>query len=486
MGNQKLPINDAPYYNADPVANALDPADAYNCYFEPSPGLGFVTRCRPGLHLFADTATGAQGDGLFYWEDAGLVLAVSGGKLFSVSSAGACTDMTTDALVSGTPAIFAAGQNTDSTPYLYVANGKLAKLESATATTAYPLDANTPNPCTHVAWINSRYIANIGSSNKWCFTDTNPLTGLIENDYWSASENPLSCDAKGDNLDAIFAAWQDIYAWGSGGCEVWQDDGVTPFSPIPSAFAEIGLEAKYSIVFANNTVFAVCVVDGKRCVVSVEGRSPQIISEPIANVLMGMSTVSDAVGFLVNVSGMTLYVLQFPTAGQTWAWDFKNKTWSRWSTYDSAENEHDQFIGMYSCYVKDWNKTLMQSRVDGKIYVVSRDYHDDEGIELRVVRRTPWLDWGEGSKMKRSLALSVRYKRGHVAAGVLSVRWADNGSDTWSPYVELPLSPMGDRFFSYELKQMGTYITRRYEFSMTDDAEMVLVSATENVIGLLR
>lgn len=238
---QPLPINEKPYYNTDASANTIAANAMYDCYLEPVPGVGLVTRRRPGLVLFCDLGTASPGQGLYWWDAKQKLLAVSDGKIYEVSSSGTATQLTGITLNDGTPVIFAAGQSLDSTPWLYMANGILAYTLNATSATK-PADSNAP-PATHVAWINGRFVANNPNTNQFYFTDTNPDTGLIENDYWSSTDNPVTCEARGDNLNALLTAWQEIYAWGSEGLQIFQDDGVTPFSNIPGAFAEIGIEA---------------------------------------------------------------------------------------------------------------------------------------------------------------------------------------------------------------------------------------------------
>ena len=131
-----LKLNTPPYYNNDQIANSLDPDDIFNVHLAGVPQVGLSVARRPGLKDFADTATGVQGDGLFYWEAKNLLVAVSGGSVFTVSSTGVCTDITTDSLVAGTPVTFADGQKLDSTPVLYMANGALVYSDDGGVTTA--------------------------------------------------------------------------------------------------------------------------------------------------------------------------------------------------------------------------------------------------------------------------------------------------------------------------------------------------------------
>jgi hypothetical protein len=474
----KLKFNDKPYYNADQIANSIEPDDIFNCYFDQSPEIGLTMRRRPGLSEFANLATGSRGQGIYEWEAKGIVLAVSNGRTYRLEENGTFADITTAVLNSEIPVKFAAGSKLDGTPWLYMANGKLVYSDDG-ADTMYPTDANTPSTADHVVYLNLRFLANRPGTNQFLFTDTDPGTGALEPDYWSSSDNPLTCEARGDDLAAMTEFLQEIYNWGTESQEVWQDDG-SPFAPIPQAASRIGIEAPHSIIQADNTLFALCVVDGIRTVVKMAGRTPQIVSNPIENVLSDYGTVSDAIGSLISVGGVHIYLLQLPSAGKTWAYDIKSDVWSPWGTWDEATGTMGQFIGQHSCYVKSWNKHLIMSKTDGKIYEFDRTVYEDDENLVKTYRRTAWEEHDTGAR-KRIPRLRIKIKTGATVTGAAFLRWADDGAEEWSPYMELSLHPKGKRNFIIDLPQMGIYNSRRYEISITDDADLAFIWADETV-----
>lgn len=339
---------------------------------------------------------------------------------------------------------------------------------------------NVP-PATHVAFLKSIFLANNPGTNQFLFTDTNPNTGLVDNAYWASTDNPLTCDAKGDNLLALTVAWQEIYAWGSSGLEIWQNDGQTPFSPIPGAFSEGGIEAPYSVVVADNTVFALMNIGGARVVAKFSGRAPVVCSEPIGRILAEMEDVSDATGCLVNVGGVPLYLLTFKAANQSWAYDYKNDVWVRWGYW--YEGEHQRFLGSYSTFAKGWGKHLIMSRIDGKIYEMDRSTFDDDGREMVSYRRTGWMNHGTYNR-KSCDQLYVKVKAGASNTTSLLLRWRDEGREEWSKFMELKLSPVGKRDFISKNNRFGIYRSRQYEFRISDGADLVLVGADAELTGL--
>ena len=696
MATTPLPLNERPYYNTDSIANSIAADSMFDCFLEAVPGLGFVTRRRPGLKEFTDTGTSKPGDGLFYWEAKGILIAVSNGSVYNVTEDGTCTVLTGAALSgAGLPATFADGQDKDGNPWLYIADGTLIyttdglvkihpeymgnKLITAnhigfdtvatgaswtlstthgptvadavlvhftnvspndySATTAvitgtdiynvaqtetvtlpqstgavsstnyyktvtsivpssdikgtpsvdgfksgatgstWPLTVTTPAdllahlvtitnnsttdysdktatitgtdifgstqteivylpagslsvvltkyfatvttvnpsasvgtdtmdigwsavgiqigwteqsieltssnvpPATHVAFIKGSFLANYPGTNSFLFTDVSPVTNMMDTAYWGSVDNPLTCDAKGDNLLAIFAAWQELYACGSQGNEIWQNDGVTPYSPIAGAFSEGGIEAPYSFVVADNTVFMLSVIAGTRVVVKLQGRAPVVISDPIARILSEMEDVSDAIGDLIGVGGLAMYLLTFPSAKQTWAYDYKNDVWVRWGYWDAESGLHNHFIGQHATYVKKWNKHLIQSRLDGKIYELDRNTFDDDGAEMVSYRRTGWINHGTYNR-KVCDQFYVKCKAGMSNIGTLLVRWRDEGREEWGAWVDIPLQPVGQRDFIAKTNRFGMYRSRQYEFRLSDNADLVLVGVDTELRGL--
>ena len=477
-----LPINEKPFYNTDAIANSIAADDMYDCYLEQVPGLGFVTRRRPGLLPFANVNTGFPGDGIFWWDAAQKCIAVSGGRIFNVAKDGSFTEITGSSCNPGVPVIFSDGQQLDGTPFLYMASGKLVYSING-ANTVAPTDPNTP-AATHVDYIDSRFIANMPGTSRFLATDTNITTGLLDNTYWSSTFNPFRNTARGDYIKALRACWEEIYAWGSLQLEVWQDDFVTPFSTIPSAQAEIGLESPYAICRTESTLFAVCVMDGKRCVVKLIGRQPEIISEPIASILSSMPTVSDAIGDLINVGGVNLYMVSFPSANQSWVYDHKADVWCRWGFYTGDASARDRFLGQHVCYCKPWNMELIQSRIDGTIYQLSRTALDDAGNLMVPYRRTGWIKPSAvpaGGFMaistdhrKRCEQLYIKGKPGLPGAGtLLMMRYRDDGRNEWSTWTELQFTTESIE----RLTRQGTFRTRQYEFRFPSGTDTVLVSA---------
>lgn len=486
-----LPIR-KPTYNVEPEAKVLVIDEARDCHYENVGDGKYCIRRRPGRSLFSninETAVYSNGllktgQGLFWSDRLAAAFAVANGKLFKIDSTGTPTQLTGATLNTITRVIFAEAQDLSLNPFIYLAHGGTLRYTNGT-TLSTPSDAGVPTAATFVASLNNRIIANNGGQD-FLITATNPATGFLDPFYWSMTGNPWRAALKADVLKALHTAWTEICLWGTQSIEYWQEDGTTPISPLVGATTEAGIEAEYSIVQADDAWFALCTLGGqfntKRSVIRLQNHSVQITSNDIDRELQDMTTVSDANGFLCFVGGLNLYVLCFPTAGQTWAYDIKEKMWIRWGAWNSPFSRYDMFPAVASCYAKAWNKHLVQG-TDGNVYTFNRDLYKDSDSTIRTLIRTGWIDHGTWRR-KRSNRLLIKVKAYRPGDAKFLVRWRDDGRPEWGNYQEISLKSTDEQTHNSTLTQMGMYTTRQYEFMMTDDADLALMGLQEDVTEL--
>lgn len=462
-----------PYYNIDPVSKSIVGDALFDGYRNEADA--FCSRF--GLTEFVDLGTKKPGDGLFWWDKTGMVLAVSGGRAFSISQNGTITELPGGDFTEGTTAIFSDGQKVDNSAFLYVCNG--GKLNYSTGGNFTQAPSPAPQRSTHVVYNGLRFLANEAGTARFSFTDVNPSTGEFDPTYWDAIENPLTSDARGDNVSGIFQAWDDIAVWGSEGREIWQTTGTEP--PLQSrlgSFCEAGLIAPYSVKKADNTFFALCSIDGKPAVVRLAGNDPLIISLDIEKVLDGFSVVSDAIGDIVSAGGQSFYILTFPTEGQTWVYNIKKTEWYCWSRWNDFDSDRETFIGRHFIWAKAWGKHLCMSRIDGKIFEVDVDATSDDGDTIRSEYQSGNLDGGTSKrKTLPMLRIMCRRAQGTISGNepVIIFRYRDNGSQEWKNERQVSLGKQGQYEFYRTLHNLGMFRSRQFSIILTDAAKLEFV-----------
>lgn len=470
-----------PYYNVDSSANTVATEEAWNVYFEPLPQGGYAVRRRPGLTLLNRPTLTAAGDGI-YWSDRTQVLyIVNAGVVFKKVAYNSNIIAIDSIGNNGYSVVFAEGQMLDtSNGVLYFSNGgALNYLDMATDTISAAVSSPATN--TFVAMMNNRFYCNdTGATTNQDFyiTDVDPAGVVDETLFWAAATNPWKAEQKPDPIIGIYTGWNEVYVWGTSACEVWQEDGVGPISPLVGSLMEIGLAAPYSVQKANNTFYALTTVGDKRAVVTIAGRGPNVISEPIARQLQSYRYVFDAIGMMCFAGGLNMYILSFPTEGVTWAYDIKTECWSQWSSWDLKNGQHLMFDKHYSTYAKTWNAHLMLS-TSGYLYEVTRDSYTDAGAPIRSSIRTGWIDHGTWDR-KRCDQLIVKLK-GYLSSDAKVLMYIrSDGQPEWSVPIEIDIQAGEQNEHFCKLNRMGTYRSRQYEFVMTDAQDLALIGMEED------
>ena len=429
------------------------------------------TRKRPGLESLVDLGAGTNQrvEGLYWWAENGYVIAVAGGNIYKVTySAGTATvtDLTGDALTANIPVTFA----TDGTYVFIAADGRVV-YTNGTASTAFLADADAPTSVSHVAFVDGYLIANDAGTNQAAFSSPTDRLAWDPVDYLSAAGD-------GDNIVAVKVLNREIYFFGPKSFEIWENDGTSPFARIPGGFREWGCVAANSIVQIDDGLVW---LDNERHFRAFAGSQSQIISSPYDKDIETYSTVSDCVAHKVEISGQRFLVFVFPAESKTLAYNTKLQEWSEWCEWDSANFQYTRWRGQSTVRAIDWGVHLVGSRMDSTLYLMSEDYYDDAGTEIRVKRLTGHVDHGL-LRRKRSNEIRLRVKRGAVdlsADPVVMIRWRDNGG-SWSNLHHMSLNSIGERDFIARIQRSGIYRARQYEITATDAAPIIFGKAEED------
>jgi len=472
-----VPLKFAPYFaNVDEIAlTGGSTAALRDGFFIVNKATGERTWYRrPGLASHIDLGTAKPVDGLYWWQKAGVMVAVSDGRMFKVTAnTGTVTEISgTDALQKLVRPTFA----TDGTNLLSANGGKI--MATTGSTKAFLTDGDAPQACTHVAWLDTYFLANNVGSDAFNYT-------LVGNnpDNWNALDFEVAMTSPDDTV-ALLVDNGEIVMAGRNSVEVYYNDAVSPFSRNDSATMNRGCLAPYSFIKALGGWIW---LNETREVVTPNGRTPVSISESIATVLQGLETVSDAKADTFTIAGQTFYMLSLPTEGRTLVLNLTSGEWvGEWGYYTGGS--YQRWLGNCYAYSPTWNQHMVGSRVDGKIYLMNTTYNDDAGTEIRSLLRTGNINHGTDAK-KRASRLILKFKRGTMEGSpVISIRWKDNGLSEWSSEVfkDVSAGSIGETQCVVDLRQLGTYRQRQYEIVMTDAAPLVFMGAEETVEVLAR
>jgi hypothetical protein len=467
-----------PFWSSDTISNDQLATALYDGMLETA-GDKLVLRRRPGLEAVFSTGATDEIQGMHFISRSNQLLVAAGGKLY-VASGSSSPTVIYSALATGVRVIFAEGQQLDSTPIVYIADGGTLKYYiPGTSTVTVPSDVLTPSQATYVTWFANRFWANEKNTNWLWGTGVNPSSGLMDNTYWSSTYNPFVAEYKADTLDYLGVLGREMYVWGQEGLEVWQEDGVTPIVPIPSAAVDVGLMAPYSVSITSSLMFALVTYRGQRCVVQIQNRTPQIISDSIARQLGEYSTIADAIGYHVTNRGVEFYVLSFPTEGEAWAYDIKGQYWARWGNWNADTGEYDNFIGCCSAYNNISGDYYVGSNFTGKIYRFQRNTYTDDSETIRTEYQTAWIDWQTYFRRKAGKQFFIKSKNAEITTNTLILRYRDDGRDDWSNDIPLDATRQGQGDFLHKLNRGGMYRARQYGIVYTDPYDLCVTEIQE-------
>lgn len=181
-----------------------------------------------------------------------------------------------------------------------------------------------------------------------------------------------------DPLVTLVVNRHEILLLGTLKSEIWYDAGNAqfPFAELPGAYVEFGCAAPFSPAhFDINVYWLAQSLEGQGLVMRQRGYLTQRVSNhplefAIQKMLAAGTTVSDAIGMVVQQAGHAWYILAFPSGNQTWAFDESTEEWHQlaWTDANGLLQRHrancaafingQNVVGDWqngTLYALDWN-----------------------------------------------------------------------------------------------------------------------------------
>jgi hypothetical protein len=424
---------------------------------------------RPGLTQWIDLGTNAPIDGCYWFDKQQCALVVSAGRVWKITdSAGTITELTgSTALVKSSSVTFA-----DDGVRVAMANGaNIVYTDLSTLTTAA---SNWPTRVTHVAYLDKYLLANNVGTGQCQFSVLGDITTCNAADYFEAESDP-------DNLVAMKVAYREVCLVGRQSVEFWVDDGTTPFSRIDGSAQPFGTEAPYSLAQIGGTWIW---LDHTRRLATMQGRQVVNVSSPYDRVIQRMISVNDAVGYVVSIDGYPIYVLNFPTARQTLAYNYVTQQWHKWGYWDTTTANYQRYRGLSYCFARAWNTHLVGDYANGILYKADPLTYTDNGNPIRTLLRTGHISHG-ADFTKRSNIFRLKCKRGAGNAAVadpqIMLRRRINNKAQWHNERWKSLGQAGQHELFIDWRRNGIYKTCQYEIVHSDNSAFVITGAQENI-----
>lgn len=334
----------------------------------------------------------------------------------------------------------------------------------------------SPPFASHVVANASRLLANDTAVLTSRISVSDVATGTVTyagHETWTFGVGDASfftAESRPDKVVALVDSTNEIFVFGETSLQTWGPDPSLVYAP--HSTLEVGCAAPYSIIKADETL---AWLDDQRRFVMSEGRSLKVISEPIADTLLGIGTISDCFGFRVHRGFLDAMVWVFPTDGRTFVFQ-KGAGWGQWSGWSDALGTWTPTTITGFTQRTGYPENLVCTSA-GTILAFDMDTPTDGGARVVARVETGYLNQSTDLR-KHCQCVRLVFRRdtfpgspGQV--GYLGFR--DSPSEEWR---RVPVE-LQEGQSVVELRSLGVYRRRQWFFEFSGTTEVVLAGATE-------
>ena len=446
-------------------AVTADQERTINWYVEPQESPGATTRATlyptPGV---ATIATFGDSPGRAHFYENGREFAIEGSTFYEVDSIGTITTHGTVALDSDPATI---SSNGDGGNELFITSGG----------NGYLFDRTTDTLSTIAALSG---IADMGSFLEGYFlaldrsTSTLYISNLFDGTTWDTGLDFAQRSIASDPWISMAVHNRFLWLFGEATSEIWYNSGGTfPLSFHPSGFMPYGIAANYSAAIGGNSIFWLATSrSGENYVLRAQGFEPQVISKfAVQNEIDGYDKIEDAQSFCYTDRGHTFFVLSFPAADITWAYDTRTDSWAERATWISENSEWEAWRPRWYAYAFGEQRILDAG--GGAIYRMGSDvFTDVDGREIRRVRRAP-CPYNENKRLfyhefQLDLEPGLGLVSGQGSDPTVMMRMSNDGGKTWGNERTASAGAIGEYKTRVNWHRLGMSRRRVFEVSVTD------------------
>ena len=334
-----------------------------------------------------------------------------------------------------------------------------------------------PQTFGQLAYIDGMILTNEPGTRRWWYSDILAATTWPATSFYTA-------EARADQLLTILTDHREIWLPGTQSLEIWHPTGdvLSPFARSSTVFLEQGIETPWTVDALDNTIFWLGGTSrGEGPVWAARGYEPQRISSHALETAMGrMETLANARSWTARQGGHAWYGLDFPTGGQTWAYDTSTAAW-----LELAALADDGSLLPYPCWTHcmAFAEHLWGDRDTGRLYIWDEEYHY-YGMQTRLCRRiAPHVRAAQKRLRHKEFRLEFEAGLG-LDGGIIPgenpqvmLRYSDDGGTTFSQARWRSAGKIGARTYQAVWYQLGETRQRAYELSVSDPVKVAFLAA---------
>lgn len=455
-------------------AATADAEKTVNWYFERMESRGATARSAlyptPGVKQF--NSFGGGPGRAHYFRD-GREFAVVGSNFLEVFENGGVISRGTVA-INANPATISG--NGDGGDQLFITSGD----------NGYIFQLST-NVLTQVAFLTGK--ATMGDHLNGFFlaldakTSTFHISNLLDGLTWDPTQFAQRSVAP-DPWRAMRVLGRYVWLLGEETSEVWYDAGNTPFPFAfhPSGLVPWGIAASFSVAVSEGALTWIARTNrGKAFVLRTTGFTPEVISTYAVQAALGrLPVIEDGIGDSYNDLGHSFYLLHFPEADQTWAWDAQSQVWAERGTWDESQNRYGVWRPRFHALAFGEHRIL--DAKTGSLYRMSSEFSlDADNALIRRLRRGPTLQLENRRLNFSSFELDLEPGLGVVSGQgsdpQVMLRISNDGGKTWSAEQWRGAGKMGEYHTRVRWTRCGQARRRTFEVSVSDPIPWKITNA---------
>lgn len=426
----------------------------------------------PGLSTFATCGIGPI-RGMHVM--GGILYVLSGGTLYSVSSAGVAT------AVGGTVSGNGVVSMSDNGTQLLIVNGVNGYIYT-TASGFQVITSSNFHAATSCTFFDNYFVFSWDGTNKFFISGSLDGTSFSGTDFASAEVSP-------DYVLAVVNQQENLLVFGQTTIETWYDAGTVnfPFQRIDGGTVERGCAAALTPVKEDNSVFF---LGDDLIFYRLDGVLPKRIStHAIEDAWQQYTSVSDAFTFSYTFEGHKFIVLTFPTGNATWVYDISTGLWHERDSVDIFNNSFGRWRG--NCVAEAYNKILVGDAYSGVVGYIDNTTYTEFGNTIRGVMVSPVISDPNRKRVFHSrFELDIQQGVGNtVDPGEnpqIRLEWSDDGGRTFKP-MQLwhSMGKLGQYIRRLRWLRLGQARNRVYRVTMTDPVPRTIIASSADLsIGM--
>lgn len=292
-----------------------------------------------------------------------------------------------------------------------------------------------------------------------------------------------SAEGAPDLLISQVVDHREYWAFGETTTQVFTNTGGSdfPLEAVQGVFFEAGCAAKYSPAKLDRGIFWLSADDrGQGVVLRTLGYQESRVSDhALEYAIARMSRIDDAIGWTYQQEGHRFYVLTFPSAEQTWAYDTSTQLWCERAYLDPSSGDskrdrahvHMAFNG--ENVVGDWE--------NGKIYALDLDYYTDDGDAIQALRQAPHIAQGDAYVRHWEVWIDMQTGVG-LDGGVFGsdpqamLAWSNDHGHSFTDAMLYKIGRIGEYMVRARFQRLGMARDRVYRLTITDPVKRVLIA----------